>query len=55
MAVGGGSLLTIFVMPRLLPRIPGTIVALVVGTAAVGLFNLPVETIGTRFGGIPSG
>src|SRR5690606_30712344 len=29
--------------------------ALVVGTAAVGLFNLPVETIGTRFGGIPSG
>ena len=53
--VGVGSLATIFVMPRLLPRIPGTIVALVVGTAAVGLFNLPVETIGTRFGGIPSG
>ena len=36
-------------------RIPGPIVALIVGTAAVFLFRLPVETIGTRFGGIPSG
>jgi sulfate permease, SulP family len=36
-------------------RIPGAIVALLVGTAAVMLFKLPVETIGSRFGGIPSG
>jgi sulfate permease, SulP family len=36
-------------------RIPGPIVALVLGTVAVFLFKLPVETIGTRFGGIPSG
>jgi sulfate permease, SulP family len=36
-------------------RIPGPIVALILGTAAVFLFKLPVETIGTRFGGIPSG
>lgn len=36
-------------------RIPGPIVAMVVGTAAVFFFKLPVETIGTRFGGIPSG
>lgn len=36
-------------------RIPGPIVALIAGTAAVYLFKLPVETIGTRFGGIPSG
>jgi len=37
------------------PRIPGPIVALLLGTAAVYFFKLPVETIGTRFGGIPSG
>jgi len=37
------------------PRIPGPIVALLLGTAAVYFFRLPVETIGTRFGGIPSG
>lgn len=36
-------------------RVPGSIVALVLGTAAVGLFNLPLETIGSRFGGIPQG
>lgn len=36
-------------------RFPSPIVALVLGTAAVALFNLPVETIGTRFGGIPQG
>ena len=36
-------------------RIPGAIVALLVGTASVVLFKLPVETIGSRFGGIPSG
>jgi SulP family sulfate permease len=36
-------------------RIPGPIVVLVLGTLGVVLFKLPVETIGTRFGGIPSG
>src|ERR1700704_6014776 len=36
-------------------RIPGAIVALLVGTASVMLFKLSVETIGSRFGGIPSG
>jgi len=36
-------------------RIPGAVVALLVGTASVVLFKLPVETIGSRFGGIPSG
>ena len=36
-------------------KVPGPIVALVVGTLAVFFFRLPVETIGSRFGGIPSG
>lgn len=36
-------------------RVPGAIVALFLGTAAVAIFKLPVETVGTRFGGIPSG
>jgi len=36
-------------------RVPGPIVALLLGTAAVFVFKLPVETIGSRFGGIPSG
>jgi SulP family sulfate permease len=36
-------------------RVPGSIAALVLGTVAVALWNLPVETIGSRFGGIPQG
>lgn len=35
-------------------RIPGTVVVLVLATLSVALFKLPVETIGSRFGGIPS-
>lgn len=34
-------------------RIPGTISALVLATLVVALLDLPVETIGSRFGGIP--
>ncbi len=40
---------------RWMARIPGTIVVLVAGTLLVSLANLQVETIGTRFGGIPGG
>jgi SulP family sulfate permease len=36
-------------------RIPGSIVALVLSTTAVALCHLPVETIGSKFGGIPQG
>src|SRR6202008_5211755 len=45
----------IIVFIRYVKRVPGYIVALFIGTAAVVLFKLPVETIGSRFGGIPSG
>lgn len=36
-------------------RVPGSIVALLAGTIIVALFQLPVETIGSKFGGIPQG
>lgn len=40
---------------RVVGAVPGTIVVLVAGAVAVSLLNLPVETIGSRFGGIPTG
>jgi len=55
LAVSLLSLALILIIPRLLPRIPGSIVALFAGTLAVALFHLPVETIGSKFGGIPQG
>jgi SulP family sulfate permease len=55
LAVGAGSLALILLVPRWLPRVPGSIVALIAGTAAVAALGLPVETIGSKFGGIPQG
>jgi sulfate permease, SulP family len=49
------SLALIIVFMRFVKKVPGYIVALFMGTALVVIFRLPVETIGTRFGGIPSG
>jgi SulP family sulfate permease len=49
------TLLTLIICRSVSARIPGPIVALILATAAVYFFKLPVETIGTRFGGIPSG
>lgn len=49
------SLAIILIFNRYIKRVPGTVVALVAGTLAVIVLKLPVETIGTRFGGIPSG
>jgi sulfate permease, SulP family len=54
-AVAVLTVLTLLVCRKLSVRIPGPIVALLLGTLAVYFFRLPVETIGTRFGGIPSG
>lgn len=49
------ALLTVIAVNKFFKRVPGTIVALIAGTVAVIVFKLPVETIGSRFGGIPQG
>jgi SulP family sulfate permease len=49
------SLGVILVVPRFSKRIPGYIVALVFGTLAAHFLHLEVDTIGSRFGGVPSG
>src|SRR5437667_3705241 len=54
LALGSVSII-LFWPKRLARRVPGSIVAVVLGTALVSLFQFPVETIGTRFGGIPQG
>src|SRR6202158_5435069 len=43
------TVLVLIICRSLSPRIPGPIVALLLGTSAVYFFRLPVETIGTRF------
>lgn len=46
-------LLLIVFWPKRLSIIPSPIVALVFGTIAAAFLGLPVETIGSKFGGIP--
>lgn len=48
------SLFIIIFWPRVNKKIPGSLVVIVLGTLAVQLFKLPVETIGSRFGAIPT-
>ena len=53
--LGAGSLVLIVVLMRYFRRIPAYIAVLFAATVIAWLLHLPLETIGTRFGGIPSG
>ena len=53
--VGGLSALVIFELRRARPTWPGMLIAVVLASVASFLFHLPIETIGTKFGGIPHG
>jgi SulP family sulfate permease len=53
-AVSISSLVLILAMMRFVKRVPGTIVALLAATAATWALGLPLETIQSRFGGIPA-
>lgn len=55
LAVGAITLFFIIFWPRLTRRVPASIVALFLATAAVAFFKLPIETIGSKFGGLPTG
>lgn len=50
-----GSLAVLILFQVFVKKVPGSIVVLVLGTLVASLFHLPVETIGSRFGGIPQG
>ncbi len=52
-AMPAGTLSLAQKLRRAVAHLPGTLVALVVTTLAVQLLHLDVETIGSRFGGIP--
>ncbi len=54
LGVGLGTMVCIVLLRRAFPRFPGLIVAVALGSAAVALFDLPVDTIQSRFGALPS-
>jgi SulP family sulfate permease len=48
------TIVIIMLWPKVTQKIPGSLIAILVTTAAVQLLKLPVETIGSRFGIISS-
>jgi SulP family sulfate permease len=54
-ALASASLVFILLFRKYVPRVPAYIVAMIAGTTLVATTGLSVETIGTRFGGIPTG
>lgn len=55
LGLGLGVAAIILAMRAYRPTWPGMLVGVVVATAGATLLHLPVETIGSRFGGIPHG
>ncbi len=55
LAVGLFALAIIIVLRKKAPKLPGYLIAVVAASVVVALFNIPVETIGSRFPHIPSG
>jgi len=49
------TVITILVLRKTSRRIPGSIVVLLLGSGLALVASLPIETIGSRFGGVPSG
>jgi SulP family sulfate permease len=54
-AVALATIVLIVGLQRVRPHWPGMLFAVIFAGAATAIFHLPVETIGSRFGGIPSG
>ena len=48
------TVLILVILPRYVKRIPASLVALVLAAAVVELFEIPVATIGSQLGGVPS-
>lgn len=53
-AITVGTIFIVVFSKRFISKIPGSIIAIIIGTAAVQLFQLPVTTIETFFGEIPN-
>lgn len=50
LGIGSATLLISILWQRVTRKIPGSLIAIVLTTAAVAIFKLPVETIGSKFG-----
>ncbi|WP_279140500.1 SulP family inorganic anion transporter [Bilophila wadsworthia] len=55
LGVAAFTLLVILIVRRKIPKLPAPVVAVFLSTLLVWLFSLPTDTIGSRFGTLPTG
>jgi SulP family sulfate permease len=51
---GAATIAIILLWPKVTRKIPGSLIAILATTLAMQLLHLPIETIGSRFGSVPS-
>ncbi len=54
LAIAAATVAVILLWPKISHKVPGSLIAILLTSAVVQLFHLPVETIGSRFGSISS-
>lgn len=54
LGIGVATLVSMILVRRYIPRIPAPFVGIVVATVMAGLWGMEIDTIGSRFGGIPA-
>jgi len=52
--IGAVTIAIIMLWPKITHKVPGSLIAILLTTAVMQLLHLPVETIGSKFGNIPS-
>ncbi len=52
--IGLISLIIMLVVPKIMPKIPAPMIAVIVGGVIATYFNIPIETIESKFGTIPN-
>lgn len=52
--IAAGTVIIIFLWPKVTHRIPGSLIAILATTGSMQVLHLPIDTIGNRFGSIPS-
>lgn len=52
--IAAATVAIILLWPKVTHKIPGSLIAILATTAAIQMLHLPIDTIGSRFGSIPS-
>ncbi len=52
--IGASTIAIIILWPKITHKVPGSLIAILLTTAVMQFLHLPVETIGSKFGSIPS-